>query len=284
MTYTGPHMLTEARSVAGWPRVVAATFVRDMRIAASYRTGFVLSIGGSVLQILGVLFLSEAVGPGAGAAVDAYGGNYFSFAAVGVAFSAFMAAGLTGIASRIREGQLMGTLELMLLSPNPLGLLLLASSVWGHARALLTLVIYIAVAVALGADVSRTNLPTAVAALVLSVLAFNAVGLISASFVIVLKQGNPVALAVGLASALLGGVLYPVTVLPGWLQAIAALLPLTHALELMRRSILVGEDFATLAAPFASLALLTAILLPVGLWACSQAVRIAQTDGSLAEY
>jgi lipooligosaccharide transport system permease protein len=37
---------------------------------------------------------------------------------------------------------------------------------------------------------------------------------------------------------LLGGVFYPPTALPGWLAAIAAWLPLTHAIELARPLIL----------------------------------------------
>jgi ABC-2 type transport system permease protein len=255
-----------------------------MLMAASYRTGFLLSFGGSVFNILGIFFLSKAFGANLETPVDRYGGSYFAFAVVGVAFSTFMGLGLTGIGSRIREGQMMGTLELMLLSPNRLGVLLFSSSLWSHAQALVTLLVFLLAGVALGIDLSRVNVPMAAASLVLAIVAFNALGLIAASIVIVIKQGNPVSLIVGMASGLLGGVLYPVSVLPGWLQAIGQVLPLTHALELIRRSVLNGEGIETLWGPFLSLTILTAILLPVGLWACSRAVRLAQTDGSLSQY
>jgi len=270
--------------MAGWPQVARATFIRDMLMAASYRTGFLLSFGGSVLNILGIFFLSKAFGANLATPVDRYGGSYFAFAVVGVAFSAFMAVGLTGIGSRIREGQMMGTLELMLLSPNRLGVLLFSSSLWSHAQALVTLLVFLLAGVALGMDLGRVNVPMAAASLALAIVAFNALGLISASIVIVIKQGNPVSLLVGMASGLLGGVLYPVSVLPGWLQVIGQVLPLTHALELIRRSVLNGEGIETLWGPFLSLTLLTAVLLPLGLWACSRAVRLAQTDGSLSQY
>jgi ABC-2 type transport system permease protein len=98
------------------------------------------------------------------------------------------------------------------------------------------------------------------------------------------QAGNPVSLLLGMASILLAGVLYPTSVLPGWLQAIGQLLPLTQALELIRGSVLRGEGIEALWGPFLSLAVLTAVLLPVGLWACSRAVRLAQTDGSLSQY
>lgn len=277
-------MSTETSPIPHWLQVARVTFLRDFRMAASYRTGFLLSYGGSLLNILGVFFLSRAVGPEIGVPLDRYGGDFFSFAVVGVAFSTFMSVGLTGIGSRIREGQMMGTLELLLLSPNRLATILFSSSLWGHTQAALTLLVYLAAAMLLGMDVSRANLPMALASTLLAVIAFNALGLLAASVVIVIKQGNPVSLVVGLGSVLLGGVLYPTSVLPGPLQALGQLLPLTHALELMRRSVLAGEGIDTLWSPFLSLAALTAVLLPLGLWACGRAVHLAQTDGTLSQY
>jgi ABC-2 type transport system permease protein len=277
-------MQTSEQAGGGWPQVARATFVRDARMALSYRTGFLLTFLGSVLNILGVFFLSRAFGANLGANIDPYGGTYFAFAVVGVAISTFMAVGMTGIGSRIREGQMMGTLELMLLSPNRLGVLLFSSSLWSHAQSVATLSLYLLAGVVLGMDLGGANLPMAGASLALSIIAFDALGLIAASVVIVIKQGNPVSLFFGMASVLLSGVLYPTSVLPEGLQALSQLLPLTHALELMRRSALAGEGIDTLWRPFLALALLTAIYLPIGLWACARAVRIAQTDGSLAQY
>jgi ABC-2 type transport system permease protein len=272
-----------ALAMTGWRQVLWATFLRDMWIATSYRVGMALSWGTSVLGILFVFFLSEAVG-GAATSVERYGGNYFAFVIVGLAFSNLMALGLGGIASRIREAQVMGTLELLLLSPNSLGVLLLGSSLWSHGQALLTLVLYLIVGIALGMDLGQANVPMALAGLLLAILSFNALGLFAASLVLVVKQGNPVSTLIGAASVLLAGVFYPVSVLPSWLQTIAQFLPLTHALEITRRSALAGEGIETLWLPLVALIALTALFLPLGLWVCQRAVRIAQTDGSLSQY
>ena len=274
----------ERSAVPDWMRVAAATFVRDARMASSYRVGFLLSFGGSVFGILGLFFLSRAVGSGPLAPIDPYGGDYFAFAVIGVALSTFMGVGLTGIGSRIREGQVMGTLELMLLSPNRLGVLLFSSSLWGHFQALLTLVTYIIAAAILGMRLEDANLPMAVVSLVFAAVSFNALGLIAASVVIVIKQGNPVSLIIGTASVLLGGVLYPPSVLPPVLQTLGQFLPLTQALELLRRSLLNGEGIATLWGPLLMLVALTALYLPIGLWLCARAIRLARTDGSLSQY
>jgi ABC-2 type transport system permease protein len=270
-------------SMAGWPQVLWATFLRDMWMAVSYRVGFLLSTGSSLFGILGVFFLSEAFG-GEVLSVERYGETYFGFAVIGLAFSNLMALGLSGIASRVREGQMMGTLELMLLSPNRLGVLLLSSSLWSHAQAIITLLIYLLVGIALGMNVGNANVPMALVGLVLAVLSFNALGLLAASVVIVIKQGNPVSLLISMASVLLAGVFYPVTVLPSILQTLGQLLPLTHALEIIRRSTLGGEGIATLWGPVLALVGTIALFLPLGIWACRRAVQIAQTDGSLSQY
>jgi ABC-2 type transport system permease protein len=284
MSTATPTPSRPAAGIAAWAQVIGATVLRDFRVAISYRAGFLLSLGGSLVSVVGVFFLSRTFGASAPTVLDRYGGSYFAFALVGVALSNLMSLGLTGMSSRIREGQMMGTLELMLLSPNRLWLIFLSSSLWGHIQAIVTLVLLIAVGIALGMDLGDANWPMTILAVVLAVLSFNALGLFSAAIVIVIKQGNPVAFLISVASILLAGVLYPMSVLPGWLQAISQVLPLTHALELVRRAALNGEGLATLWPSLAALVVMTALYLPLGLWACRSAVRLAQTDGSLSQY
>lgn len=274
----------EMAGLAGWPEVLWAAFLRDMWTATSYRIGFVLSFSGSLINVVGLFFLSRTFGGEVAESLEPYGGDYFAFTVVGVATTTLLALGLTGIGSRVREGQMMGTLELMLLSPNRLGILLVSSSVWSHAQAALSITVYLVVGVLFGMDLSAANLPMALASLGLSIIAFNALGLMAASVVIVIKQGNPVSLFLGLASALLAGVVYPVSVLPEGLQVVAQGLPLTHALELVRRSVLLGEGIDRLWPSFVALGFLSAVFLPIGLWLCHRAVRFAQTDGSLSQY
>ena len=273
-----------AASTGASLQVMWATFLRDMITAASYRVGLLLSVGGSLVTIFVVFFLGRAFGGVAAPDLERYGGSYFGFAVVGVALSNLMALGLTGMSSRIREGQVMGTLELMLLSPNRLWLLFVSSSLWAHAQALVTVVLFVVAGVALGADFGDANVGMTLLSLALAVLAFNAFGLFSAAVVIVIKQGNPVALLMSAASVLLAGVFYPVSVLPDWLRIAGQLLPLTQALEVVRRAALGGEGIDTLWPRLLALVVLTSVLMPVGLWCSGKAVEIARTDGSLSQY
>jgi ABC-2 type transport system permease protein len=263
----------------GW-----AFLVRDFRITMSYKTGFALNVLSSLVGVLGVFFLSRTFAGAAGAGLERYGGDYFGFVVLGVAVTNFMAIGLGGVASKVREAQVTGTLEIMLVSPNRLAVLLLGPTIWNHVFAAFTLGLYLVAGVLLGMDVTVANLPVALAAFVLGVVGFNGLGLIAASAVILVKQGDPVTWVVSGASALLAGVFYPVSVLPQLLQVAAQALPLTHTLEIVRRAVLAGEGLSALLPNFLGLAILTVVLAVLGLAATAVAVRIAQRDGSLSYY
>ena len=120
--------------------------------------------------------------------------------------------------------------------------------------------------------------------MILTILAFSGIGLISAGFIIVFKQGSPITFLVTTASGLLGGVLYPVAVLPSSLEPFAYLLPITHALEAMRQILLNGATLAAVYDKALILALFTVLLLPLGLAAFGYGLKMARKEGSLIHY
>lgn len=76
------------------------------------------------------------------------------------------------------------------------------------------------------------------------------------------------------------GVYYPVSVLPGWLQAIAAAIPSSHVFEGMRAVLLEGRvPWEALAAAFA----LDAVYLAGGVALFAVSVRRARADGRLLQ-
>jgi ABC-2 type transport system permease protein len=261
-----------------------AFFVRDFRLAVSYKAGFVIEVVGALVNVALFFYMSEFFGTALRTELAQYGGDYFSFVIIGIAFTSYLGVGLSGVSGKIRDGQLMGTLELMLISPTRLPVTLLSSALWSHAMATFGVATYVVAALILGVRFDAAGLPIAIVTIAIAIVGFNAIGLIAAAVVIVLKQGNPVDWLVRTGSVLLGGVFYPASVLPDALQAIAQLLPITHALEIVRRSLLLGEQLPALGGQLLVLVALTAIYLPLGILACHLAVRIAQRDGSLTTY
>jgi len=77
------------------------------------------------------------------------------------------------------------------------------------------------------------------------------------------------------------GVYYPVDVLPGWMQKIAAISPATYALDGVRRAIMDGDGLTTMGRELALLALIGLVCIPVGLAMFSAGERYAKRHGKL---
>src|SRR6266508_3643999 len=263
-------------------RVPWAFIVRDYRQDVSYKLGFVFRIISAVLSVAMYYFIANVFSSAAAPFLQPYGGSYFAFVIIGVAFSEYMVIGMGAIGESIREGQTTGTLELMLLSPTRLVITLFSSSLWSYVFATLRVLVYLLVGAALGMRFGQANLPFALVALLISIVSFNGLGLFAASVIILMKRGDVLGWAVRISSFVLSGVYYPIDVLPGWLRFVGQALPLTHSLELLRRSLLLGQGFAQLWGELLILMALILVLLPLGVLVCHGAIRIAQTDGSLS--
>jgi ABC-2 type transport system permease protein len=77
------------------------------------------------------------------------------------------------------------------------------------------------------------------------------------------------------------GVYYPVDVLPGWMEKIAAVSPATYALDGVRRAILDGEGLTSMGRDLALLAVIGAVCIPVGLALFAAGERYAKRNGKL---
>ena len=258
---------------------------RDFLMEISYRFGFVLQVLGILFSTTSFYFISQLLAPGASSFLEAYGGSYFSFVLIGMAFTGYQGVALQTFSGVIRSGQVSGTLEALLMTPTRLPTILLSSSLWDFLFTTLRVTIYLAMGILLfGADLKQANVLSALVILGLTVLAMSGIGILSASFIMVLKRGDPVSFMFSSLSTLLGGVYYPIAVLPGWLQLLAQFFPLTHALEAMRRALLSGASLSALWREIALLTMFSAILLPLSMVAFRWAVRRARRDGSLTQF
>jgi ABC-2 type transport system permease protein len=135
-----------------------------------------------------------------------------------------------------------------------------------------------------GLSLGQVNVPAALLFFLVSLIAFSSIGIFSATFTVVFKRGDPLLWLFGSLSWLLGGVFYPLEVLPPFLQRIAQLLPITHALEGMRAALLRGAAVVELLPQIEALALFGLVGLPVSLIGFSLGVRRARVTGTLSHY
>lgn len=266
-------------------RLLWSFLVRDFHTEVSYRLAFLVSIGGILLRALIFFFLSEFIDAVADPDLGLYGGDYFSFVLIGIALGGYFSTGLTGFATALRQAQTTGTLEAMLMTPVPVSWIVVGSAAWSYVYTTFRVLVYLLIGVLLlGLDLSGANFPAALLILLLSVVAFASIGILTASVIMVIKRGEPITGLFANLANLVGGVFFPIAVLPGWLQLIAALLPITYAMRAMRAALLTGASWGALAGDLLALLLFCLILFPLSLLSFRFAVDRARADGSLAHY
>ena len=268
-------LLAPAADVAPWLRFVligAAFFRRDLRSDFSYRLSFVLHALNIVLGVAAYYFLARFVDRAALGGADP-----FLFLLVGLAVNAYMSTWLVCFTDAIRTGQTTGTLKLIFASPLTRAQFMLFSGLYPSVRAALDGTVYLISGWTLGAPLANTNVAAAGMILLVSSFAFAAIGIGSAAFALVLKRGDPLLWLVTTLSWMLGGVLYPIQLLPAPLHEAARLLPITHAVSGIRLA-MAGEPIADAAGP---LMVFVIVAMPLSLAAFGAAVRRARMTGAL---
>jgi ABC-2 type transport system permease protein len=258
---------------------------RDLRTQLSYRLSTLLQILGILFSVSSFYFVARLFGDAATSHLAEYGGDYFAFVLIGIAFASFQAVGLFAFSSAIRSEQTQGTLETVLVTPTRLETVLFSSALWHFLLSSLRVALHLLIGVLLfGAQLGRPHIGTALLTLFLSIAAFGGLGILSASFVMVVKRGDPVNFVLASLSSLLSGVYYPVAVLPGWLQVVSGFLPMTYSLRAMRMALLERASPAQVGQELGLLALFTALILPIAWFAFRWALRRARVEGSLTQF
>jgi len=243
-----------------------AFLLKDFINETSYKFSFIMQFSGIFFTALVFFFLSKLLGNTVSPLLKPYGGDYFSFVLIGIAFSNYLQVSLRSFSSCIRNAQILGTLEALLVTQTSIPTIIFSSSLYSFLFASLRVIVFLLIGV-----------------LVLGL--FSSLGIISASFIMVLKRGDPLSWVFTSMSMLLGGVYYPITVLPDWVQKFSYLLPITYSsLEGMRLALLKGYTLRELLPSIIPLLIFTVIMIPVSMWAFKYAVTRAKIDGSLIKY
>ncbi len=255
---------------------------RDFQSEVSYRFSFVLQIGGMFLSLLAFFYMTGMINPDA-KGLD--GIRPFDWMLVGLCFQFYFSAALFSFSQKIRDEQLLGTLEAMLVSPTPTSLVIFSSAAFGFTYGALRVMIYMGFAVLVfGVELYATGLGAFALGAALTMLSSVGLGILSASFILVFKRGNPINFLLSGATTFLGSVFFPVEQLPEWVQPASYYLPVTWSMRIVRGSLLQGKGVRELGRELLILTLMTAVLLPVGLICSRFAIRKAKREGSLVQY
>jgi len=263
---------------------------KDFLEAISYRFNPLLNAVAMLLSVFLFYFIARIFSGAASPYLDRYGGDYFPYVLIGLAVSNFVTVGLEALSGQIRRAQTFGTLEALISTPTSIYTILIGNSLWTFltirsatalARAVALLIVGFAI---IHLPVLWLNALVSFGVLLLTFAAFLAVGTLSAGFIMIFKRGNPISYFFGWSSFFLGGVLFPVEVLPRPLQSLAAALPITHAVKAIRELLLARAGIRETAPLIYNLLLFILVLTPVGIVFFRFAVNRAKRDGNLVQY
>jgi ABC-2 type transport system permease protein len=176
-----------------------------------------------------------------------------------------------------------GTIEYTFMAPLSRPVHLLGMGVfaigYGVVRAVL---LFGVVAAFFSLHLPDANYVAALVLLVIASISFIGIGMMTAVLPLISpEKGTQLGFVAQGLLLVVSGVYYPVSVLPGWMQALARISPATYALRGCRRAILEGAGITDLWREIWALLLIGAISVPLGLWTFRTGERYAKKHGKL---
>lgn len=211
--------------------------------------------------------------------------DYVGFIVVGSLLWQWLNVTLWDVGFKLRQEQMRGTLESNWLCPIWRISLLLGSSL----TKLGTAMFFLGIAVLefwlfFGVKVFAGDPLLLLLIIVLSIACIYGIGIAFGSLVLRFKEADAMVFLVRGIFLIFCGMTYPLAVLPGWMQTIAAWLPLTYAIQATRSVVLAGATFQDIRLDLLKLAGFAVVLPIVGFIAFQAIERRARRTGSLGQY
>lgn len=253
---------------------------RDLRIYLSYRTRLVSQALTSVFSVTLFYYVSRLVH------VSGFGspGAYFGFVIVGISMVSVMYSCFS-IPELLRQELIAGTFDRLLLSPFGAVRSVIAMAIFPLLYSFLLAATTLGLGCALfGLQLHWSTVPLSVPAMALALLAFLPFGLLFAALTVIVKQGSVGTSWVIALLSIVGGLYFPVSLLPHWVRTAARVQPFTAATNVLRH-LLVGSSIGeSPGGALAKLALFAAVLVPASIVVLASAIRFGQRRGTITEY
>jgi ABC-2 type transport system permease protein len=257
-----------------------AVMRRDLHVYLSYRTRLISQILTSLFSLTLFYYVSRLVH------VTGFGSHsaYFGFVVVGLSLISIMYSCFS-VPELVRQELVAGTFDRLLLSPFGAIRSVIAMTLFPILYSFVLATITLALGcVIFGLQLHWATAPLAIPVMFLVLLAFLPFGILFASLTVVIKQGNVGTSWVIALLSIVGGLYFPVSLLPTWLQTGAKLQPFTAATDLLRHLLVdssLGESPQTSLLKLVGFA---AVLLPASILILTHAIRLGQRRGTIIEY
>jgi ABC-2 type transport system permease protein len=258
---------------------------RDILTMWSYRAAFFSDWVNLLVQVLLFYFMNRLIDQ---SKVPTFGGQtatYIQFVAVGIAFSSFVQVSLSRVVTAIRNEQLMGTLESLLVTPTAMPTLQLGSVIYDLIYVpVRTTIFLILMSVMMNASLHVGGLGPATVVLIAFIPFSWGMGVLSAAAVLTLRRGSSFVGILGTMLTLVSGAYFPLGALPTFARSVARLNPLTLAIDAARDALLGNQGWSVVWSPVKILLPLAAASLVLGTLAFRLALRRERRKGTLFLY
>jgi ABC-2 type transport system permease protein len=247
----------------------------------TYPASFVMT----EIGVLAPLFIYHFVGELVGESV-AVGGDYFTFAVIGMAVTAVLQAALGGFGNALQAAQNRGIFETFLVEPVPWLYLPVAMNLYRILLGMINGFLLIGVGLMFGVTINASGLFRFFILLVLGVIASVAVGVAAAAVGILAKRAQPLLTLYGLAASLLGGALFSVAQLPDFFRVLSYAIPHTYVINAARSVLMDDPGTFVMSFETATLSLsgFCLVALSLSLWLFHRALQYARREGILSGY
>lgn len=266
-------------------RKLLAFLRRDVLVTWSYRLPFITDWVAMILQAIVFGFVGRLIPP---SSLPRFGGesiDYLEFVAVGIAISSFLAVGLSRLMTVIRQEQVQGTLEALLLTPTAWSTIEIGSAFYDILYVPIRTAVFLGLtALLFDANYQLSGVAPAAVVLIVFIPFVWGLGVVSAAATLTFRRGaGGVGFLVSIAT-IGSGAYFPLSVLPGWVQQLAAYNPVAIAVSAMRESLLGGSGWTDVWPAVMRLIPVSILAMIVGAIAFRAAIARERRRGTLGLY
>lgn len=270
--------MSDARAYAS---AAHGVLLRDWRTFISYRIRFVTTLLTLFFTLTLFYYISRLVEVSTVGSAD----DYYAFVVIGLIILQVLTSTMYNPPAALQSELIAGTFERLLVSPFGPVAGLCATLVFPFVYSLVTAAAMLAfAALVFGLPVEWSTAALALPITVLGTFAFSCFGVVLTGTVLVAKQAIAGTTWIVALISLLGGLYFPVTLLPGWIEWTSEVQPFTPTVDLLR-NVLVGTPLSDPAwVSLLKVAGFSAALVPLAVWLLKATVRMSRRRGTVLEY
>jgi ABC-2 type transport system permease protein len=263
-----------------WIDATLGVVRRDALLFISYRTQFVSQFLGPLFSLVVFYYISKLL------TNDKFEspGGYFGYVVIGLAIVQILTISLGVMPVTIRQELVSGTIERFLVSAYGPISGIFGTMMFPLANAFFSGTLTLIFAAVIFGLPLATTAPLALPVALLGTFAFMPFALILVAMVIAFKQVTSASQFLVTAVAIVGGLYFPIALLPDWIRWASEVQPFTPATDLLRHFLVDTPLQHSVVVELAKLVAFTLVLFPLSIYCLRAAIRYGQRSGTIAEY